>query len=82
LSTYLLDDILLGPFEDVALFLKERLITRKHAYEMFYTYVASCAENAEIQKYIHSTRRKPNNSDIYSGFDDLYLRLRAELPKS
>jgi hypothetical protein len=79
-STYAVDDVLLGPLEDVALFLNGKLITEKHAYEMFDTYVTSCAENAEIQKYIQSTRRKPSNSDIYSGFDDLYKRLRKAEP--
>lgn len=80
-STYVVDDVLLGPFEDVDLFLTGKLITVKHAYEMFYTYVASCAENEEIQKYIKSTRRKPNDSDIYSGFDHLYRRLHAAAPR-
>ena len=80
-STYIIDDVLLGPFEDVDLFLTGKLITAKHAYEMFYTYVTSCAENAEIQKYIQSTRREPCNSDIYSGFDDLYKRLRKVAPQ-
>jgi len=81
-STYAIDDVLLGPFEDVALFLTGRLITLKHAYEMFDTYVTSCAENAEIRKYIESTRRKPGNSDIYSGFDELCKRLRKITPQA
>ncbi len=76
-STYVVDDVLLGPLEDVNLFLTGKLISVKHAYDMFYTYVASCAENKEIQKYIKSTRRKPDDSDIYSGFDHLYKRLRV-----
>lgn len=79
-STYTVDDVLLGPFEDVALFLTGKLITEKHAYEMFDSYVTSCAENVEIQKYIHSTRQEPRDSDIYSGFDDLYKRLRKAGP--
>jgi hypothetical protein len=81
-STYVVDDALLGPFEDVALFLAENLITAKHAYEMFYTYVSFCAENEEIQKYIKSTRLKPGDSDIYSGFDALYKRLRRLAPQN
>jgi hypothetical protein len=81
-STYVVDDVLLGPLEDVDMFLTGKLITEKNAYEMFDTYVTSCAENEEIQKYIKSTRRKPNNSDIYSGFDHLYKRLRAAAPQN
>jgi hypothetical protein len=80
-STYVVDDVLLGPFEDVGVFLTGKLITEKHAYEMFYTYLKSCSENAEIRKYIQSTRREPEDSDIYGGFDDLYKRLRKMEPK-
>jgi hypothetical protein len=79
-STYAVVDVLLGPLEDVAMFLKEKLITKKHAYDMFDTYVALCADNTEIRKYIESTRRKPGNSDIYSAFDDLCKRLRKMEP--
>lgn len=79
-STYVVDDVLLGPFEDVGVFLVEKLITEKHAYEMFYTYLKSCWENPEIQKYIQSVRRQPHDSDIYSSFDDLYRRLRKREP--
>lgn len=80
-STYLIDDVLLGPLEDVDLFLAEKLITTKQVYEMFDTYVTSCMENEEIQKYIRSLRRKPDDSDVYSGFDDLYKRLRVYAPR-
>jgi hypothetical protein len=81
-STYTVDDVLLGPFEDVALFLNGKLITEKHAYEMFDTYVTLCWENEEIQKYILSIRREPRDSDTYSGFDDLYKRLRKSEPQN
>jgi hypothetical protein len=64
ISTYVVDDVLLGPLEDVSVFLTEKLMTKKHAYEMFETYVALCLENEEIQKYIQSARRKPPNSDL------------------
>ena len=80
-STYIVDDVLLGPLEDVAMFLKGKLITKRQAYDMFYTYVKSCSENAEIRKYIQSTRREPCDSDIYGDFDDLYKRLRKMEPK-
>ena len=79
-STYDVDDILLGPLEDVAIFLTGKLITEQHAYGMFDTYVKLCADNAEIWKYIESTRRKQGDSDIYSGFEDLCKRLRKREP--
>lgn len=81
-STYAVDDVLLGPLEDVGLFLAEKLIKETHAYEMFETYVTLCWENEEIQRYIQSARRKPGDSDIYSRLDDLYVRLRRRVPKN
>jgi hypothetical protein len=81
ISTYVVDDVLLGPLEDVGAFLDGRLVTEKHAYDMFYTYVKSCSENAEIRKYIQSNRRELGDSDVYSDFDDLYKRLRRMEPK-
>lgn len=74
-STYLMDDILLGPLEDVALFLSEKLITVKHAREMFSTYVGLCARNQAIQQYIKAIRRNPDDSDVYAGLDSLHRRL-------
>src|ERR1035437_6006270 len=71
-STSTVDDVLLGPLEDVALFLIGKHITEKHAYEMFDAYVTSCWENEEIQKYILSVRREPRDSDIYSNLENLY----------
>jgi hypothetical protein len=81
-STYVVDDILLGPLEDVALFLAEKLITETHAYELFYTYVASCAENTAIQEYIRTIRLEPKDLDIYSKFDNLYKRLHARATRN
>lgn len=74
-STYVVDDCLLGPFEDIDLFLMQGLINPTHAREMFQTYIAICWKNAEIQKYIEVSRQKHGNANIYSGFDDLYRRL-------
>ena len=81
-STYIVDDLLLGRFEDIDLFLTQKLITAKHAREMFRTYVAFCWKNSEIQKYIKAIRGEPGNSDIYSGFDDLYKRLCPMAPQN
>jgi len=81
-STYAVDDELLGPLEDVGLFLAKKLIEETHAYEMFETYVTLCWENKEIQKYIQSTRRKVGDSDIYIRLDDLYKRLRKLAPQN
>jgi hypothetical protein len=80
-TTYTIDDELLGPLEDVGLLLKAGTITQEQAYEVFYTYVRSCFENKAIKKYIAYLRVRPGDSDIYSGFEDLYKKL-AKYAKS
>ena len=85
-STYVDDDVLLGPLEDVGLFLRQDLITVGQTREMFYSYAEICAENAAIRQYIKWNRQKPGKSGIYSNFDYLCACLglalipRAEVP--
>ncbi|SRR5258708_4760797 len=70
-STYLLDDIILGPLEDVAFYLSEERITKKQVYEVFSYYICICAENPAIQDYKKACRKRAENSDIYAGLDHL-----------
>jgi hypothetical protein len=76
-STYIIDDKLLGPLEDAGLLLDDGVITPRQAYEVFYTYTRSCAENSEIQKYIKWVRREPSDFDIY----DQFLAFHEKLEK-
>jgi hypothetical protein len=70
-STYLLDDIILGPLEDVAFYLSEKRITEEQVYAVFSYYICICADSAAIQDYKKACRKRPEDSDIYAGLDHL-----------
>jgi hypothetical protein len=76
ISTYFLDDIILGPLEDVAFYLSEKRITQNQVYEVFSYYIGICAENSAIQDYKRTCRRRPGDSDIYAGLDHLERLMR------
>ncbi len=78
-STYSLDDLILGPLQDVAFYLREHRITKKQVYAVFSYYISLCAESAAIQAYKEACRRPPGESDIYAGLDDLEKLMRQEL---
>ena len=75
ISTFDLDDLLLGQLEDLAVFKARRLTSLEDTYEFFSYYVQICSENEAIQEYIRYAREQPGGSDIYAGFlklaDDL-----------
>jgi hypothetical protein len=78
ISTYFLDDIILGPLEDVAFYLSEKRITKKQAYEVFSYYVCICAESPAIQNYINASRERANYTDVYAGLERLQKLMCAE----
>jgi hypothetical protein len=78
ISTYLLDDIILGPLEDVWSYLSEKHITRNQVYAVFSYYIEICAESHAIQDYKEACRRQPGKSDIYTGLDHLEKLMRQE----
>jgi hypothetical protein len=71
ISTYFLDDIMLGPLEDVAFYLNEKRITKKQVYAVFSYYISICAESPAIQDYKKACGRRPGESDIYGELDRL-----------
>lgn len=79
ISTYFLDDTILGPLEDVAFYLDEKRITRRQVYEIFSYYICICAESPAIQAYKEACRRQPGGSDVYAGLDRLAKLMRQEL---
>ncbi len=80
-STYLVDDVLLGPLEDVGLLLRNNLVSLNDAYEQFESYVQICAEDRAISEYLRLARDGEGNEDVYDGFQYLYKRLEeAVLP--
>lgn len=79
-STYLLDDVLLGPLEDIGILLRLGLVSLEETYEHFDTYVADCFENAAIRDYIHWCREGEENEDIWDGIEELHNRLARDGP--
>jgi hypothetical protein len=76
LSTYVIDDLLLGPLEDVGLLLETKLIGKKEAYEEFYTYVKACAEDEAVMAYIAWAKSEAGDEDVYDHFDTLRMKLK------
>jgi hypothetical protein len=81
LSTYLVDDVLLGPLEDVGVLLKLGRISLRETYEHFDSYVQNCANDNAIQDYLSWSREGEDNEDVYDNFQELSERLEIEGPK-
>jgi hypothetical protein len=79
ISTYFLDDTILGPLQDVSTYLKENRITKNQVYDVFSYYICICAESPAIQAYLKVCRSRPGESDIYGGLDDLDRLTRQEI---
>ena len=80
-STYLVDDVILGPLQDVAFYLSEKRITQKQVYAVFSYYICICAESHAIQDYKNECRKQPGKSDVYAGLDHLDRLMRREEAK-
>jgi hypothetical protein len=80
-STYLMDDVLLGPLEDVGLLERMGRISLVEAYEEFDSYVAICAESEAIMHYLTWSAEGAEEDDVYDNFVYLHTRLRAEGPR-
>ena len=76
LSTYTVDDVLLGPLEDVGILEASRVIDVKQAYLTFSYYVIACWENKQIQNYVEWARKDRETPDIYSQFENLYKKMK------
>jgi hypothetical protein len=77
-STYCLDDIILGPLEDVWFYLSEKRITKNQVYAVFSYYIEICARSSAIQAYKEACRKRLGESDIYGGLDHLERLMRRE----
>jgi hypothetical protein len=75
-STYDVDDILLGPLEDVGIFKEAGLISLDDAYEEFDYYIQLCVDNDQIRKYIDDARSEPESSDVYENVLNLAVELK------
>lgn len=70
-----IDDLLLGHFEDLGLFLKKGLLDIETIYEGFSYYIKTIHENDQIDNYI-MWNREPGGQDIYDNFDYVYKKVR------
>jgi len=79
-SMNFVDDALLGPFEDVAIFWRTDLLTIEDAYAEFDYYVTECMENKEMLAYIRYCQGSGDEaySGIYGDLPDLAKALAAE----
>lgn len=78
IGTYLVDDVLLGPLEDIGILLRLKLVSLEETYEHFDTYVADCFENAAVHDYIRWCREGEENEDIWDGIEELHDKLAKE----
>jgi hypothetical protein len=74
-STYEIDDIILGPLEDLATLEVNHIISFEMIYEFFGWYICRTWENREIQRYVHAARTEREGAgDLYEGLQSLAER--------
>jgi hypothetical protein len=79
ISMYVLDDIILGPLQDAAFYLREKRITKNQAYAVFSYYICICSKSPAIQAYKEFCRKGLGKSDIYAELDWLETLMSQEL---
>jgi len=70
ITTYDLDNAILGHIEDFGLLVKTKIIKFDLIYHFFDVYIRSCGNNKEIMKYINFEREY--DSDVYNNFLYIY----------
>lgn len=75
ISTYEIDDFLLGHFEEIGLLEQRGIIDIEMVYEFFGYYIETSWEDSEIQKYIKSIRHE--SIDFYDKFEDIYKKSKS-----
>lgn len=79
-SKYVVDDKLLGPLEDVGMFWVMNAINDRQAYDEFHTFLAMCANNKEIQRYIRYCMEH-GHPDAWCKFRALHVKLERDAEK-
>jgi hypothetical protein len=74
-SSYEIDELLLGHFEDLGLFYRKKLMDIEFIYSGFSYYIEEIHENDEIKKYIEWSKKNEGNEDDYAEdtFEDFDL---------
>jgi hypothetical protein len=81
ISTGFVDDVLLGPLEDVGLLVERNLISLDEAYEQFDSYVQLCIENKAVADYIRVCRSGQDDEDVWDHLQALYRSLELRGPE-
>jgi hypothetical protein len=81
ISIYSVDDVLLGPMEDIAVFEKLKLIGRNEVYEVFGEYLNICIESQGLKEYLEWSREGPRNSDVWENLLNLHRKLKKKFPE-
>lgn len=80
-TTNTIDDVLLGPLEDVGVLWKLGRLSVNEVYETFDYYITLCVENEAIADYIKWVKKEPGDEDIYDHLLLLHKKLKEEGPK-
>lgn len=80
-TTNVIDDVLLGPLEDVGVLWKSGRLSLAEVYETFDYYVRLCVENKAITDYINWVKKESGHEDIYDHLLLLCKTLKEEGPK-
>ena len=81
ITTNAVDDVLLGPLEDVGLYWELKALSFQEVYEIFDYYIRLVVENKAIREYIDWVRKEPEGEDIYDHLLLIYRELKEEGPK-
>ena len=77
-SVYEIDDLILGPLEDIASLEKNKLISFDLIYEVFSWYICRVWQNLDIRIYITAARvEKEGAGDLYQSLESLAERCAA-----
>jgi hypothetical protein len=76
-ETGVVDDVLLGPLEDVGVLLDRNLVSLDEAYEQFDSFVQICVENEAIAEYLAWCRANEEDDDVSDHVQSLYEKLIA-----
>lgn len=69
-------DYLLGCFEYLGIFYKNKNLTVPIIYDSFYSYLKDAFDCDGIKQYIKIEREKPNCSDLYNHFELVYAECK------
>ena len=76
-TSYELDDLLLGPLENVAIFERIGAVKLDAVYDVFGYYILVVWEHPEVQRYIEWQRQQPCSWDVYERLENLHLKSDA-----